>query len=115
EADQLQGTVDAFTGCAGITVQHNGSGELEQQVVTQAESGNAPDLAIFPQPGLLERMVREGHVVPAPDAVEAKVDEGWSEDWKAYGTVDGEFYAAPLMASVKSFVWYSPSAFAENG
>lgn len=114
EADQLQDTFDAFTECTGITVQHNGSGEFEQQVVIQAESGNAPDLAIFPQPGLLERMVREGHVVPVPDAVEAKVDEGWSEDWKAYGTVDGEFYAAPLMASVKSFVWYSPSAFAEN-
>src|SRR5690606_29496862 len=68
EADQLQDTFDAFTECTGITVQHNGSGEFEQQVVIQAESGNAPDLAIFPQPGLLERMVREGHVVPAPDA-----------------------------------------------
>src|SRR5690625_4190781 len=115
EADQLQDTFAAFTECTGIAVDHNGSGEFEQQVVVQAEGGNAPDLAIFPQPGLLERMVSEGHVVPAPDAVEAKVDEGWSEDWKSYGTVDGEFYAAPLMASVKSFVWYSPSAFAENG
>ncbi|WP_418607595.1 ABC transporter substrate-binding protein [Georgenia sp. SUBG003] len=74
-----------------------------------------PDLAIFPQPGLLQRMVNDGHVVAAPDAVEEKVDEGWSEDWKNYGTVDGEFYAAPLMASVKSFVWYSPKAFEENG
>lgn len=115
EADQLQDTFEAFTECTGITVEHNGSGEFEQQVVVQAEGGNAPDLAIFPQPGLLQRMVRDGHVLPAPDAVESKVDEGWSEDWKAYGTVDGEFYAAPLMASVKSFVWYSPSAFEENG
>src|SRR5690625_79982 len=115
EADQLQDTFDQFTECTGITVEHNGSGEFEQQVVVQAEGGNAPDLAVFPQPGLLQRMVGDGHLVPAPDAVEANVDEGWSEDWKAYGTVDGEFYAAPLMASVKSFVWYSPSAFAENG
>src|SRR5690606_8666869 len=115
EADQLQDTFEAFTECTGITVEYNGSGEFEQQVVVQAEGGNAPDLAIFPQPGLLQRMVRDGHVLPAPDAVESKVDEGWSEDWKAYGTVDGEFYAAPLMASVKSFVWYSPSAFEENG
>ncbi|MEE6281586.1 ABC transporter substrate-binding protein [Georgenia sp. MJ170] len=115
EADQLQDTFDTFTECTGITVEHNGSGEFEQQVVVQAEGGNAPDLAVFPQPGLLARMVGDGHVVPAPDAVETKVDEGWTEDWKSYGTVDGEFYAAPLMASVKSFVWYSPSAFEENG
>lgn len=115
EADQLQDTFDLFTECTGITVQHDGSGEFEQQVVVQAEGGNAPDLAVFPQPGLLERMVEDGHVIEAPAEVEAKVDEGWTEDWKSYGTVDGSFYAAPLMASVKSFVWYSPTAFDESG
>jgi alpha-glucoside transport system substrate-binding protein len=115
EADQLQDTFTDFSACTGIDVVHNGSGEFEQQIVVQAEGGNAPDLAIFPQPGLLARMVKDGHVVEAPDAVEKNVDEGWSEDWKAYGTVDGTFYAAPLMASVKSFVWYSPKAFKEKG
>ena len=30
-------------------------------------------------------------------------------------TVDGTFLGAPLMASVKGFVWYSPSMFEENG
>jgi alpha-glucoside transport system substrate-binding protein len=53
--------------------------------------------------------------VPAPDAVEANVDEFWSESWKGYGTVDGEFYAAPLLASVKGYIWYSPADFEENG
>lgn len=115
EADQLQDTFETFTDCTGIEVEHNGSGEFEQQVVVQAEGGSAPDLAVFPQPGLLERMVDDGHIMAASEDVEAKVDEGWSEDWKAYGTVDDTFYAAPLMASVKSFVWYSPSTFEENG
>ena len=36
-------------------------------------------------------------------------------DWKQYGTVDGKFYAAPLGANVKSFVWYSPQAFKDKG
>lgn len=115
EADQLQQTFDQFTACTGITVQHNGVGEFEQQIVVQVEGNNAPDLAIFPQPGLLQRMVATGKVVKPSEQVEKNVDEGWSEDWKAYGTVDGTFYAAPLMASVKSFVWYSPSAFADAG
>ena len=115
EADQLQQTFDKFTECTGITVQHNGVGEFEQQIVVQVEGNNAPDLAIFPQPGLLRRMVGTGKIVAPSAATEANVDEGWSEDWKAYGTVDGTFYAAPLMASVKSFVWYSPKAFAEGG
>lgn len=115
EADQLQETFDKFTECTGITVQHNGVGEFEQQLVVQVEGNNAPDLAIIPQPGLLKRMVELGAVKPANEAVTKNVDEGWSPEWKTYGSVDGTFYAAPLMSSVKSFVWYSPSAFADNG
>jgi alpha-glucoside transport system substrate-binding protein len=43
------------------------------------------------------------------------VDANYTADWKVYGTVDGVFYAAPLGANVKSFVWYSPKTFADNG
>ena len=115
EADALDESWAAFEECTGIDIVHNGIGEFEEQVVVQAEGGNAPDIAVFPQPGLLNRMVADGYIVPASDAVEAAVDEGWTEDWKAYGTIDGEFYAAPLMSSVKSFVWYSPTMFADAG
>jgi alpha-glucoside transport system substrate-binding protein len=70
---------------------------------------------IIPQPGLLQRLIGDGYVVPAPASVEANVDEFWSESWKGYGTVDSTFYAAPLMASVKGWIWYSPTEFADNG
>ncbi len=115
EADALQATFDKFTECTGITVQHNGVGEFEQQLVVQVEGNNAPDLAIIPQPGLLKRMVETGKVQEANEKVTKNVDEGWSPEWKEYGTVDGKFYAAPMLSSVKSFVWYSPSAFEEGG
>ena len=45
----------------------------------------------------------------APAETEANVDEFFAPSWKEYGTVDGTFYAAPLGANMKSFVWYSPS------
>ena len=45
----------------------------------------------------------------------ANVDKFWSDSWQGYGTVDGKLYAAPLGANVKSFVWYSPKMFEENG
>ncbi|PKQ27072.1 MAG: sugar ABC transporter substrate-binding protein [Actinobacteria bacterium HGW-Actinobacteria-4] len=115
EADQLVATFDDFTECTGITVNYVGTQEFETQINVRVEGGSPPDLAIFPQPGLLERIVATGNVVAAPAAVEANVDEYWSESWKQYGTIDGTFYAAPLMASVKGWIWYSPSEFAENG
>ncbi|GAB3752789.1 ABC transporter substrate-binding protein [Zhihengliuella somnathii] len=115
EADRLNESWADFEACTGIDIAYEGSSEFETQINVRAQGGNAPDLAFFPQPGLLASMVEQGHLVPAPEEVEANVDEYWSEDWKGYGTVDGEFYAAPLMANIKGYVWYQPSFFSDNG
>lgn len=115
EADNLVTSWSDFEACTGIEIEYNGTQEAETQINVRAQAGDAPDLMIIPQPGLLQRLIADGYVVPAPEAVEANVDEFWSESWKGYGTVDGEFYAAPLMASVKGYVWYSPADFEENG
>jgi alpha-glucoside transport system substrate-binding protein len=107
---------ELFTSCTGAKVEYEGSKEFEAQLVVRAKSGNAPDIAYVPQPGLLATLVKDtGKVVEAPDDVASNVDKWFGEDWKKYGTVDGKFYAAPLGANVKSFVWYSPKTFADNG
>jgi len=104
-----------FEKCTGIDVKYEGSREFEAQLVVRVKSGNAPDIAFIPQPGLLANLVKTGAVVAAPKQVEANVDKYWDESWKTYGTVDGTFYAAPLGANAKSFVWYSPKAFKDAG
>ena len=105
-----------FTTCTGADVAYEGSKEFEAQLIVRVRSGNPPDVAYVPQPGLLSTLVKDtGKVVEAPDSAAANVDKWFGEDWKGYGTVDGKFYAAPLGANVKSFVWYSPTAFADKG
>lgn len=103
-----------FEDCTGVEVKYEGSKEFEAQLPVRVKGGNAPDIAYLPQPGLLRTMVETGKVMEAPPEVVANVDKNMP-DWKNYGTVDGTFYAAPLGANVKSFVWYSPSAFADKG
>jgi alpha-glucoside transport system substrate-binding protein len=115
EADLFQESFAEFEECTGITINWNGSQEFEAQLPVRVEGGTAPDLAIFPQPGLLKKMVETGEMVAASAALAASVDSNYTPDWKNYGTVDGTFYAAPLGANVKSFVWYSPKTFADNG
>jgi alpha-glucoside transport system substrate-binding protein len=105
-----------FEECTGTGIVYEGSDEFEAQLNVRIQGGTAPDLAYVPQPGLLQTLVREtGKVLPAPQAVADNVDAYFSPEWKEYGTVDGTFYAAPVGANVKSFVWYSPQRFADNG
>lgn len=115
EADLLEQSWADWEEENGIDIQYESSKEFEAQIGSLAQAGNTPDLAIFPQPGLLADLASRGYMQPAPAGVADNVASGWSEDWAAYGTVDGTLYGAPLMASVKGFIWYSPSLFAEKG
>ena len=116
EGESQQASYEPFEKCTGVTINYEASREMEAQLPVRVQAGNPPDIAILPQPGLLDTLVTQyDAVVPAPEQVEANVDEFWSEDWKEYGAVDGTFYAAPLGSNVKSYVWYSPSMFEEAG
>jgi len=115
EAEQLEKSWADWEKENNIDIQYESSKEFESQISIRAQGGNPPDIGIFPQPGLLADLASRGFLKPAPAAVEANVDKYWSEDWKAYGTVDDVFYGAPFKANLKGFIWYSPAKFAEWG
>lgn len=117
ESDDQKASYKAFEDCTGVKINYEGSREFEAQILVRLQAGTEPDIAYLPQPGLLASIVRDypGKVVAAPEATEKNVEEYWNEAWKGYGTVDGTFYAAPLGANVKSFVWYSPKMFSDAG
>jgi alpha-glucoside transport system substrate-binding protein len=117
ESVDQEESYDKFEECTGATIAYEGSREFEAQLLVRIQAGNAPDIAYIPQPGLLKTIAElpNSPLVPAPAETEANVDQYFSASWKDYGTVDGTFYAAPLGANMKSFVWYSPSMFADAG
>jgi alpha-glucoside transport system substrate-binding protein len=114
ESDSLQTSWADFSRCTGITIAYEGSNDFEAQLGVRVSGGNAPDLAIIPQPGLLAQMVKT-HKVVKPPADTVANEAKWSPIWKQYATVDGTFYAAPMSANMKSLVWYSPKAFTAAG
>lgn len=107
----------AFEECTGATIDYEGSRSFEEQLPIRIRAGNAPDVAYIPQPGLLQTLVTQnpGAVAEAGALATEHVETYFNEAWKGYGSVDGTFYAVPVGANAKSFVWYSPSVFAENG
>src|SRR4051812_30919156 len=104
-----------FEECTGATIKGEFDKSFEAQILVRAKAGNPPDIAYVPQPGLLQQLVATGKAVEAPAAVSSNIDKFWGEDWKGYGSVNSKVYSAPLGASVKSLVWYSPSEFKDSG
>jgi alpha-glucoside transport system substrate-binding protein len=115
EDELLKKTWAPFEKCTGATIKGEFDKTFEAQILVRAKAGNLPDIGIVPQPGLLQTLVKTGKAVPASKETEDMVDKNFTESWKAYGTVDGKFYAPPQNASMKSLVWYSPKEFKEKG
>ena len=131
EAERFEASVAEFEKCTGITVEHTGTSELRSQLLngsgadlstnkgaspsSQDNPENLPDLAIVPQPAMVAELVDTGVVHPLPNTVNSNVEAGWDRHWIQVGIHASVPYAAPLMASVKSLVWYSPDAFAKAG
>lgn len=114
-ADRLINSWSDFATCTGITINYQGTRDFEATIAQLAEGGNAPDVGIVPQPGLVSLLAGNGYLEPAPAEVEANMDEFWTPDWKKYSTIDGVFYGAPMLASIKGYIWYSPAEFEEKG
>lgn len=84
EGQRTQRAWQRFTECTGIDTAYEGSGEFEAQVQVKVDGGNAPDIAFFPQPGLLHRFVDSGDALPLPDPVRERTRQGWDGEWFSY-------------------------------
>lgn len=115
EASVMEKVFAEFTKCTGIKIAYEGTDQFETLLPVRVKGGNAPDLAIIPQPGLVTTMVETGKAVPVSAATLANINAYYNPAWRAFTTVNGRVYGAPFGASSKSLVWYSPAQFKKLG
>lgn len=117
EAAAFEQVLAAFEDRTGATVQFTSTDGEDIGAVLDARlaRGDPPDVAILPQPGLLQRYARDGTVRPLDAELAAAVGERYSAPWRRLATVDGEMYGVWFKAADKSLVWYSIGAFEQAG
>jgi alpha-glucoside transport system substrate-binding protein len=111
----LTAIIDAFKEqYPNITVNEEGAGGFESLARTRINFGQAPDIILHPQPGLLEGFVNQGVVQPVD-----YLDEGLGDELVGglldLSTFDGTNYGVPMRLSFKSLVWYNQPVFEEAG
>lgn len=111
-----------FAEATGADVRYVGSDSFEQQIVVDAEAGSAPNVAIFPQPGLAADMASRGFLTPLGEETAQWVRDNYAagQSWVDLGTYSGadgkdQLYGFFYKADVKSLVWYSPENFEDAG
>jgi len=95
-------------------VRYTGSLDFASDLRSRAKDGlDLPDIAVIPQPGLVDDLIADRRLVPFDQTVLDALAENYpAERWQ---TENGKVYAFPYRDILKSLVWYRPSVFAEHG
>ncbi|MYS74369.1 extracellular solute-binding protein, partial [Streptomyces sp. SID5926] len=116
EQENFQKVLDAFTEKTGAKTSFVSTGDNVSTVVgSKIEGGNAPDVVMVPQVGVLGQFAGNGWLKPLSKTAQKSVDTNFADVWQTYGTVDGTLYGLYFKAAHKSTVWYSPDALAQAG
>ncbi|MGB5863375.1 MAG: ABC transporter substrate-binding protein, partial [Sulfitobacter sp.] len=111
-----------FAKASGADVRYVGSDSFEQQIRVDTEAGSAPNIAVFPQPGLAADLAASGFLTPLAAGTDDWVRENYAagQSWVDLGTFAGtdgteSLYGFFYKVDVKSLVWYSPENFEDAG
>ena len=122
DEENLLAMASCVEAATGAVIKYSGSRDFAALIVADLRSNNAPNISIFPQPGLAGDMAADGFLTPlGSDAADWMTENyGAGASWVALGTYadpDGndQFYGFPFKQDLKSLVWYSPEQFEDNG
>ncbi|MDH5294822.1 MAG: ABC transporter substrate-binding protein [Acidimicrobiia bacterium] len=110
---------DQINGADGVeyTAEYEGSDSFEEQIKIRVEGGNAPDIAIYPQPGSVVEQAADGNAIALEDlGYDIAELEGIFGDYLlSLGEYEGKHYGIPTNVNLKSTVWYNVKAFDAAG
>ena len=115
EQANFEASLEDFESESGIDIEYTADQDFTTTIVQKVNSGQAPDIGLFPQPGGLLDLTDDE--VPLEDvidldAIEETLIPGFLE---AATGEDGKVYGAPMRMAVKSIVWYPKPAYTDAG
>jgi alpha-glucoside transport system substrate-binding protein len=116
EQRNFERVLDLFEQQTGATTRFVSAGDdIAAYLGPKIEGGKPPDVAILPQPGVLQSFVAQGDLIPIDEFAGDVVDQNYAPGARAVGTVDGKLYAVWFRAAQKSTVWYNTHVFEDAG
>ena len=114
EADRFAGVLDDFAESTGIDVVYTGSTDFVEDLRQRAGGARRPDVAIIPQPGVIDDLIERDAIVTLPESVRDTVELHHDDDTFDDTGWDRR-YVVPYRRAIKSIVWYRPEPFLVEG
>lgn len=115
DAKNFQQVLTEFGDANGIKITFTSLASFDTDIKVKIESGQEPDIALWPQPGGLKDLATD-NLVPLNQVFDTSGPlSTLVPGWDKLAVVDGELYGLPVSANMKSLVFYNPAAFKAAG
>jgi alpha-glucoside transport system substrate-binding protein len=94
-----------------------GSSQFEEQIKIRVEGNNPPEIAMYPQPGTVVELAKQGKIVALEDMGFdiAELEKTFGSYFMSLGAHEGKHYGMPTNINLKSMIWYPKKAFDAKG
>jgi alpha-glucoside transport system substrate-binding protein len=112
EQASFQAVVAPFTKSTGITVKIETTRDVTQTLTTRLRGNNPPDMAVLPNPGYMQQLAQQKHLVALDSFVDmTQVHTDYAQSWIDLGSYQSHLYALFYKAANKGTIWYNPKQF----
>ncbi|GGK85560.1 sugar ABC transporter substrate-binding protein [Sphaerisporangium melleum] len=116
EQANFEKVLRAFEAKTGAKVTYASTGEdTGAYLGPRIQGGNPPDVAVLPQPGLVQQYAEQNSLKPLSTEVQTQIDQNYTPYWKELGSAKGQVYGVLVKAAHKSLIWYRAPAFEDAG
>ncbi len=116
EQENFEAVLDLFEERTGANTRFVSTGtQIDAFLGGRIEGGSPPDVAILPNPGLLNDLAAAGNLIEVEDAAGELVDANYAPVWRELGSADGTLYGVWFKGSNKSTIWYNVNVFEDAG
>lgn len=116
DAELFRQSMLPFEARTGISVTYEYSGDFENEIWRRVSNGTPPDVAFFPQPGLLGDIAQGGYTIDLSEWFTPTYLQGqYHQSWLDMATNKGQIIGVWYKASLKSLVWYPVPEFTDAG
>jgi alpha-glucoside transport system substrate-binding protein len=116
EAKAFARVLSRFERRSGIRVSYAyETHDIASKLGARIDRGCPPDVALLPQPGLVNELARDGQIQPLDQATRTLVAHNYSRGWRKLTEFGSKAYGVWFKAADKSTVWYRTDVFRDAG
>jgi alpha-glucoside transport system substrate-binding protein len=115
QEEGFKAEVDAWAAENDVQIKYAQTGNFNQLINTRVQGNDAPDVALFPQPGIMKDMAEQDLLADLSDVVDSSELDNMVQGVLETGQLDGTQYAVPMSINIKSIVFYPKKPFEAAG